>query len=28
LFEHCIENHEVVVCAEILAEVERTLVRK
>jgi putative PIN family toxin of toxin-antitoxin system len=28
LFEYCIENHEVVVCAEILAETERALLRK
>lgn len=28
LFEYCVENHEVVVCEVILAEVERALVRK
>jgi putative PIN family toxin of toxin-antitoxin system len=28
LFEYCVENHEVVFCAEILQEVERALVRK
>jgi putative PIN family toxin of toxin-antitoxin system len=28
LFEYCVENHEVVLCAEILEEVERALVRK
>ena len=28
LLEYCVENHEMVVCAEILAEVERALLRK
>jgi len=28
LFEYCVENHEVVLCAEILHEVEGALVRK
>ena len=28
LFEYCVENHEVVLCAEMLAEVERALVQK
>ncbi len=28
LFEYCVENHEIVACEEILAEVERALIRK
>ena len=28
LFEYCVENHEVVICAEILEEVDRALSRK
>jgi len=28
LFEYCVENHEVVVCAEIMEEVECALLRK
>ena len=28
MFEYCVENHEIVVSAEILKEIERALVRK
>ena len=28
LFEYCVENHEIVLCREMLEEVERALVRK